>query len=54
MLHASPGTDRFKFICRENGKDVEMDFPNDTIHITPALIEKVHNLVGQGNVEVKE
>lgn len=54
ILHASPGTDRFKFICRENGKDVEMDFPNDTIHITPDLIEKVHGLVGQGNVEVNE
>jgi hypothetical protein len=29
-------------------------FPNDTIHITPDLVEKVHGLVGQGNVEVKE
>jgi len=53
VLHASPGIDRFSFICRENGKNVEMDFPNDSISITPDLIEKVHHMVGAENVTVK-
>lgn len=53
VLHSSPGIDRFSFICRENGKDVEMDFPNDAINITPDLIERVYQMVGEENVTVK-
>ena len=54
LLHASPGVDQFTFVCNENGKNVEMDFPNDRIQITPDLIEKVHTVVGKENVLIAE
>lgn len=54
MLRASPGDDRFTFLCRENGRDVVMDFPNDAIRITDDLLVKVHHLVGEENAWVRE
>jgi len=54
MLRASPGDDRFTFLCRENGRDVVMDFPNDAIRITDDLLAKVHHLVGEENAWVRE
>lgn len=54
MLRASPGIDRFTFLCREDGKEVELDFPNDAISITTELIDRVHHLVGEENVRITE
>jgi len=54
MLHASPGEDRFTLLCRENGKEVELDFPNDAIQITDELLERVNHLVGKENVQIRK
>ena len=54
MLHSSPGEDRFTLLCRENGRDVELDFPNDAISISDDLLERVNHLVGEENVFIQE
>ncbi len=54
MLRSSPGDDRFTLLCRENGRDVELDFPNDAIRISDDLLEKVNHLVGKENVHIQE
>lgn len=54
ILHASPGADHFTFLCREDGKEVTMEFPNDATHVTHDLLEKINRLVGEENVEIKE
>ncbi len=54
MLRSSPGDDSFTFLCREDGKEVELDFPNDAIHITNELLDRVHHLVGEENVQIKK
>jgi hypothetical protein len=54
ILHTSPGEDKFTFVCQENGKEVELDFPNHYIHITPDLIQRVHQIVGDENVRIEE
>ena len=54
MLHASPGSDRFTFLCKEGGKEVALDFPNDAISITDELLKRVNQLVGEENVHLLE
>jgi DNA polymerase-3 subunit alpha len=54
MLRSSPGEDRFTLLCREDGREVELDFPNDAIHISDDLLEKVNHLVGEENVHIQE
>lgn len=54
ILHTSPGEDKFTFVCQENGKEVELDFPNHYIRITPDLIQRVHEIVGDENVRIEE
>ena len=51
-LRRYPGQDRFSFLVFENGKRFLMDFPNDTTGITPDLIRKLIDMVGEGNVSV--
>ncbi|MCE5209043.1 MAG: DNA polymerase III subunit alpha [Chloroflexi bacterium] len=54
LLHACPGKDRFSFLIFENGHYFLMEFPNDTVEISPALSRKVTDLVGEGNVQIEQ
>jgi len=52
VLTATPGTDRFTIICKENGDAYRFDFPNDRTEINDAMIKQICGMVGDVNVEV--
>jgi DNA polymerase-3 subunit alpha len=48
-----PGKDRFQFHIFEDGKGHLIDFPNDTTHVCPELLEKLNQAVGEENVRIE-
>ncbi len=54
LLRGQPGPDRFCVVVRKNGAAVQLDFPNDTTTLTPALEQQLVRRLGVANVEVRE
>jgi len=53
LLHSYPGKDRFTMYIFENGNYYLIEFPNETTGISPELIHKLVELVGEENVQVE-
>ena len=53
MFISCPGKDRFQFHIHEEGKSHLIDFPNDTTHISRALLKQVGDFVGGDNLQVE-
>ena len=53
LIHSYPGKDRFSMIIFENGNYYLIEFPNETTGISPELIHKLVELVGEENVQVE-
>jgi DNA polymerase-3 subunit alpha len=54
ILISHPGRDRFQFQVFENGRGHLMDFPNDTTHIAPDMLERLKKLIGEDSWRVEE
>jgi len=54
ILHAVPGKDRFQFRVFEGGKGHLIDFPNDNTHLTPQMLSRLENLMGQPDWQIEE
>ena len=54
ILISHPGRDRFQFHVFENGHAHLIDFPNDTTRLTPDLLTRLKNLVGEETWRVEE
>jgi len=54
VLTRKPGNDRFRFAVHRENKIVEIDFPNATTCYSVALEEALVDLLGKGNVQVKQ
>ena len=54
FLTSTPGSDRFAFLCQEDGQTVRLDFPNDNTCINESLLREVRGIVGETNVRVEE
>ncbi len=52
ILVSRPGRDQFAFRLRENGWWYEINFPNNAIGLTDALIQKLKSLMGSDNIEI--
>jgi len=48
------GKDRFSFQIFEGGKGHLLDFPNDSTHVCPALLERLKKVVGEESWRVEE
>jgi len=48
-----PGRDHFTFHIFEDGKGHLIEFPNETTHLCPELLEKLQAVVGEENVRVE-
>jgi len=48
------GKDRFSFQIYEGGKGHLLDFPSDSTHICPQLLERLKKVVGDENWRVEE
>jgi DNA polymerase-3 subunit alpha len=48
-----PGKDRFQFHIFEDSKGHLIDFPNDTTHVCPELLDKLNQAVGEENVRIE-
>ncbi len=53
VLRSSPGRDRFSLMIFENNHYYVIEFPNETTGITPELLRKLTDLVGQDNLRVE-
>jgi DNA polymerase-3 subunit alpha len=53
VLTSIPGKDQFAFVCRENGNNYRLDFPNDSTSVSPALVKELKGMVGEANVSVE-
>ena len=53
LLCSSPGRDRFSLLIFEYKHIFVIEFPNDTTGITPELLRKLAELVGQENLRVE-
>ncbi|PWH12406.1 MAG: DNA polymerase III subunit alpha [Anaerolineae bacterium] len=54
ILMSKPGKDRFQFQIFESGKGHLIDFPNDTTRITPELLTRLKNLLGEESWRIEE
>ena len=54
ILISHPGRDRFQFHVFENGRAHLIDFPNDTTRLSPELLERLRNLVGEETWRIEE
>ncbi len=52
-LRSCPGRDHFALMLFEQGHSYVIEFPNETTGISSDLMQKLHELVGEGNVHVK-
>jgi DNA polymerase-3 subunit alpha len=53
LLRSYPGKDKFGLMIFENGKRVDMEFPNDSTGYCPELMRRLKDMVGEDNVQVK-
>lgn len=54
ILMSKPGNDRFQFQIFEGGRGHLIDFPNDTTCITPDLLKRLRNLLGEECWRIEE
>lgn len=54
ILISHHGQDRFSFHIVEQGRPFLIDFPNATTHISPALLTKLRNLLGEESWRIEE
>lgn len=54
ILMSQPGKDRFQFQIFEGGKGHLIDFPNDTTRISPELLNRLKNLLGEECWRIEE
>jgi len=54
ILMSKPGKDRFQFQIFEGGKGHLIDFPNDTTRLTPELLGRLKNLLGEECWRIEE
>ncbi len=54
ILMSKPGKDRFQFQIFEGGKGHLIDFPNDTTRISPELLNRLKNLLGEECWRIEE
>jgi DNA polymerase III subunit alpha len=52
LLHSSPGKDHFSFFVQEKGSFYLIEFPNHFTGVTPELVRKLREMVGEENVQV--
>ncbi len=52
VLHASPGRDRFALLVFEGQSNYLIEFPNETTGITPELVHRLSQLVGENNLRI--
>ena len=52
-LTVYPGKDRFSFLIYEGGRGYQIEFPNDTTGLTPELLQRLKDQVGEENVRVE-
>jgi len=52
-LQSYPGNDKYSFLVFEEGRRFLLEFPNETTGISPELIRKIIELVGEGNINVE-
>ena len=53
LLRSYPGKDKFGLMIFENGRRVDMEFPNDTTGYCPELLRRLKTMVGEDNVQIK-
>lgn len=53
VLRSYPGKDKFGLMIFENGKRVDLEFPNDTTGYCSELMQRLKEMVGEDNVQVK-
>jgi len=51
-LRSFPGRDRFAFLICEGSRRYQLEFPNDSTGISPLLLQKLAELVGEENVRI--
>ena len=54
ILISRPGRDRFAFRLFENGRRVEVTFPNMTTGLTETLISKLEGMLGTHNIDITQ
>ncbi|GAB4493040.1 MAG: hypothetical protein Fur0016_21060 [Anaerolineales bacterium] len=54
ILMSKPGKDRFQFQIFESGKGHLIDFPNDTTCVSPELLGRLKNLLGEECWRIEE
>ena len=54
LLRACPGNDRFSFFIFENNHYYLIEYPNDSIQITPVLVHKLAEMVGEKNLKIEQ
>lgn len=53
-LVSYPGSDRFCFQIFDNGRGYLIEFPNETTHVCPELLQRLQDLVGKANCHVEK
>jgi DNA polymerase-3 subunit alpha len=53
LLVSAPGKDRFSLLIFEGTHHFLIDFPNDTTCVTPDLLRKLRDMVGDENLRVE-
>jgi DNA polymerase-3 subunit alpha len=54
LMRACPGNDRFSFLIFENSHYYLIEYPNESIEITPPLIRKLAEMVGENNLRIEQ
>jgi DNA polymerase-3 subunit alpha len=53
LLRSYPGNDKFGLMIFENGRRVDIEFPNDTTGYCPELMRRLKDMVGEDNIQIK-
>jgi DNA polymerase-3 subunit alpha len=48
-----PGKDHFTLYIKENGHSFLMEFPNDTTHVCPELLEDIKKIVSENDIRIE-
>jgi len=48
-----PGRDHFSLYIKENGHGFMMEFPNDTTHVCPELLEDIKKIVSESDIQIE-
>jgi hypothetical protein len=53
LLRSYPGNDKFGLMIFENGRRIDIEFPNDTTGYCPELMRRLKDMVGEDNIQIK-